>query len=791
MVAEKVNPSLSCHTPTLYHMLRVQAERQPDQVAVTFLVDPDGKDEQGEVHLTYGELDRQARAIAALLQRTLPETQSFRGNSRQAAFDQRALLLFPPGLDFISAFFGCMYAGVVAVPTNSPRLNRSDPRIQAIAANAQASLVLTTNKILQSLKKRFDHLPDLAPLRWLGIDKIGTDLAGEWRDPAMNSNDLAFLQYTSGSTGNPKGVMISHANVLHNLEIIQNGLELNVYDNKAIYAFWLPSFHDMGLIGGILEPIYLGAPVLLMAPADFVKRPVRWLEMISRHRATISGGPNFAYKMCVDKITLEQRAGLDLSSWKVAFCGAEPIREETLQAFADTFAPYGFRRQAYYPCYGLAESTLMVTGGDGPAAPLVTTFNIAALARLQARVTEAGDDDGVALVSCGSPRPGQRVAIADPDTLATCADGVIGEIWVAGPSVSQGYWQRPNLSNKVFRAHLSDSGDGPFLRTGDLGFLSDGQLYITGRLKDLIIIRGLNHSPPDIEFTVSKSHDALAGGMSAAFSVVVDSEEKLVVVHEMARRHRNTAIETILPAVRGALTREHQLQLFALVLIRPLSMPRTSSGKIKRHVCKEMFLEGTLKVVDEWRAEIGERGKVAEWQGNKSDAGFARLASYQPSAESQDISLDDPSEMKPTIDVSDLLSELTQASTRERRDIWQTFIQEQIMHVLGLSQAQIPDVNQDIATLGIDSVVALELSHRFQSAVGQSLPTTLVFEYKTIAELADYLADGLSVIETTIAAENEIEQETADQILVQLDRLSDEQVNALLNKLSLEDDIST
>ncbi len=580
-------------------MLRTHADQRSAQAALTFLVDADGEHEQEALQLTFAELDRRARAIGAALQ--------------GAGFDsnQRALLLYPPGLEFTAAFFGCLYAGVVAVPAYPPRLNRPSPRIQAIAADAEASLVLTTDKILHGLKRRFEHIPDLANLQWLSTEEIGDDLAGEWRDPAVVDSDLALLQYTSGSTGAPKGVMLTHANVLHNLEVIRHGFQA---DSTDVGVFWLPSFHDMGLIGGILEPIYIGARSVLMAPAAFLQRPVRWLETISHYRATISGAPNFAYQMCVDKISPEQRQALDLSSWKIAFCGAEPIRPETLDAFSDTFAAHGFMRRSLYPCYGLAEGTLMVSGGDGKAAPLITDFQAAALAQGEARTAAGGEEAAVALVSCGRAGLGQRLVIANPHTMTACVDGEIGEIWTAGPSAAQGYWQRPRLSEDTFKAYLADSGEGPFLRTGDFGFLRAGELYVTGRLKDLIIIHGRNHYPQDIEYTVSESHDALEPNMGAAFSVVVEGEEKLVVVHEMTRRRRKTAIEEILPAVRTAVASEHQIQLHALVLIRPLSMPRTTSGKIKRHACKQMFLDGTLKALGEWR-NSRERGTGSRERG--------------------------------------------------------------------------------------------------------------------------------------------------------------------------------
>ncbi|MFN2137977.1 MAG: fatty acyl-AMP ligase, partial [Candidatus Promineifilaceae bacterium] len=576
----KLHGSLSASaadTPytTLTAMMRAQAARYAERTAFTFLQDG----ESDEAHLTYAGLDRRARAIAAYLQHDLPPSAASPNGGARGADGRVALLLFPPGLAFISAFFGCLYAGVLAVPAYPPRRNRPSPRIQAIAADCGASVVLTTDSILSSLQRRFDHVPDLAALTWLSTVEIADERGDAWRQPDLRGDNLAFLQYTSGSTGTPKGVMISHANLLHNLEAIRSGFLLSEAD---LGVSWLPSFHDMGLIGGLLETLYSGVSSYLMAPAAFLQRPVRWLETISRQGATVSGGPNFAYQMCVDKIPQQQCEGLDLSSWRVAYCGAEPIRPATLRAFAARFGAYGFGNSSFYPCYGLAENTLIVSGDNGPAVPHVLAFEAPALA--EGRAIVAGpDSEAQPLASSGPARRGQQVVIADPDTRRACAPDEIGEIWVSGASVAQGYWRQPEVSGETFGARLAENERaGPFLRTGDMGFLHDGHLFVSGRLKDLIIIRGRNSYPQDIEHTVGESHEALETGMCAAFSVDVAGEERLVVVQEMARAQRSTPIEAILPAVRAAVAREHGLQLYALVLIRPLAMPRTSSGKIQR-----------------------------------------------------------------------------------------------------------------------------------------------------------------------------------------------------------------
>jgi acyl-CoA synthetase (AMP-forming)/AMP-acid ligase II len=463
---------------------------------------------QAKVHLTYRELQRRARAIAAALR--------FAG-----AKGERALLLFPPGLDFIEGFFGCLYAGVVAVPAYPPhfgKLDRSLPRLQAIIADAQATLVLTTSPILERAKLILTQAPDLKALCWLATDQVVSDVDEHWRAEHATCGDLAFLQYTSGSTGHPRGVMLTHANLLHNASLIFHVFEHTETDS---YVSWLPMFHDMGFMVGVLQPLYAGIRAVVMSSAAFLQRPARWLEAISRYRATTSGGPNFAYDLCARKITADDAAALDLSSWTVAFNGAEPVRAETLARFAARFDQCGFRRAALYPCYGLAEATLVVTGGRKKSLPVIK--------QVEAKT----------MVGCGGALAGERVIIVDPASLTELKDGQVGEIWVYGPSVARGYWNRPEETRQTFNAYLSDTGEGPFLRTEDLGFIEAGELYITGRIKDLIIIRGLNHYPQDIEWTVESCNTALRPGCSAAFTIEADGEERLVIVQEVDTRCRS------------------------------------------------------------------------------------------------------------------------------------------------------------------------------------------------------------------------------------------------------------
>ncbi|HVR99989.1 MAG TPA: fatty acyl-AMP ligase, partial [Thermoanaerobaculia bacterium] len=444
---------------TLIELLRERARERPGHRLYTFLAD--GEEEAGV--LSCGELDVRARALGALL--------------RQVAAGEPVLLLFPPGAEFVTAFFGCLYGGAVAVPAYPPRARRVDSRLWSIFRDARPRVVLTTAAVLARLAEVRERSPELAAARWIAIDdpaEVPSGLADEWRDPGLEPGAVAFLQYTSGSTSSPKGVRVTHGNLLHNQALIQRAFRQT---EESVVVGWLPLYHDMGLIGNVLQPLYSGARCVLMSPWAFLQSPARWLRAISRYRATTSGGPDFAYDLCVRKVRPEQRAGLDLSSWTVAFNGAEPVRAETLERFAAAFAPCGFRREALYPCYGLAEATLFVTGG-APGEPPAT-----------------GPFEGRTLVASGRPDDASlEVAIVEPESLARRGEDEVGEIWLRGASVTGGYWSRPELTEASFQAATAE-GDGPYLRTGDLGFLRGGDLYVAGRLKDLIIIRGRNHYP--------------------------------------------------------------------------------------------------------------------------------------------------------------------------------------------------------------------------------------------------------------------------------------------------------
>lgn len=562
---------------TFVELLRYKARSQPDRKAFIFLAN--GKTETAT--LTNAQLDQQAQRIAAYLQ-------SF------ASPGDRALLLYPPGLDFICAFLGCLYAGVIAVPAYPPRPNRSTARVEAIAIDAQPKIALTTASVLEQIAPRLaNSLTSL--VAWLATDNLGNFLEPQWQDPGVDSDTLALLQYTSGSTGTPKGVMISHRHLLHNSRYIQQAFELTP---ESISVCWLPHFHDMGLIDGILQPLYTGFLGVLMPPIAFLGRPLLWLEAISRYRATHSGGPNFAYDLCWRKTTPQDQETLDLSSWQTAYSGAEPIHQETLDRFAATFQPCKFQIQFWYPCYGLAEATLMVTGGQVAAQPVSCSVNVEAIA--VDRVEQPIDDAQPVkrLVSCGRVWLDTEVIVVNPELLTRCPSDRIGEIWISGSSVAQGYWNRPQETQQTFGAYLVDTGEGPFLRTGDLGFVQNGELFVTGRLKDLMIIKGRNFYPQDIELTVARSHPAFRPGSGAAFSISVEGEEKLIIVQEVERFYlRKLDVEQAIENICQAMMAEHELQVFDALLIKPGSLPKTSSGKVQRYLCRQYYEAGTLAVL--------------------------------------------------------------------------------------------------------------------------------------------------------------------------------------------------
>jgi thioester reductase-like protein len=672
----------------LVEMLRRRATCEPDRVIYTFLSD-DGPSQV----LTLRELDRQARAIA-------------NGLAQKVAPGARVLLLHPPGLDYIAAFYGCLYAGVVAVPAYPPdraRRQRSLPRILAIVADCAAEVVLTTSSVLAD-GLGFSDVPSLAGLHVMASDELA--VAGNergYRSPEPRGDALALLQYTSGSTATPKGVMLTHRNMLQNARIQERAWNLSP---SSVGVSWLPLYHDLGVITVLIQPIFVGFPTFMMAPTAFLQRPARWLQAISQHRGTFAGGPNFAFDLCARKTSARERDALDLSSWDRAFNGAEPVRADTIEAFSAAFGPRGFRATAMYPCYGLAEANF-VSGGLVPGAPVVRDFDKACLER--GRVASGV---GSKLVGNGALQSGQVVRIVDPETHCACAADVVGEIWLAGESIAKGYFRRDDENRETFAARRQDAAEeGPFFRTGDLGFFHEDELYVAGRLKDLIIVRGLNHYPQDIERTVEQCDPRFRLGCGAAFSIDVDDEERLVVVQECDLPDGVDAAP-LFARVRQAIAEQHDLQLHAAVLLRTGSIAKTTSGKLQRRACRAAFLDGTLQTVARWQLDA------------------------QPT--------------KPPLSVE------ARGVARSRSAI-AAWLTQTLARSLRVAHSEL-DPTQPFARYGLDSRTAVELSGELEAWLGRKLSTTLAYQFPTIDTLARHLASDATSA-TSEAAERGVAPE--------------------------------
>ena len=660
---------------TLTNLLHYRAATQPDQKAYTYL-------ENGETDtsvITFATLDQRAHSIAAHLQQCMPQ-------------GARALLLYPSGLDFITAFFGCLYAGIVAIPMNLPRPNRPLTRLNAIVADAQATHILTTTTIQHTIHSACMNMPGMRELDWICTDNVTTE-SGNWQQPQLTGDTLAYLQYTSGSTATPKGVMVSHANLLQNMAILDHGWN---HTPSSTLISWLPLFHDMGLIYGVLQPLYNGIPCVLLSPVHFLQKPVRWLQAITRFQGTHSAAPNFAYDLCVNKISPEQRQTLNLRSWRVALNGAEPVRKATLERFTEIFAPYGFQDRTLCPGYGLAEGTLKVAATPEQEPFMFCTIEAAALE--QNKIVEASGDYTYTLVSSGRTALDTNVVIVHPQHQTRCAADEVGEIWVSGSSVAQGYWQRPTETAETFQAYLRDTGEGPFLRTGDLGFLRHDHVFVTGRLKDVIIIRGRNHYPQDIEHTTESSHIAIRPGCSAAFSIDHDGIEELVIVCEIEREHRRANLTDVVENILQTVSAQHELNVYAIVLIRPGTIPKTSSGKIQRRACHTQFSEDAFQVLHRWS------------QTDVQDT-YAILTDDKP------------------------LPSVTQHPDRATIQNW--LVERFAAHLH--RQPTAIDPHASIDQLRLNSLTAINIIGELGDWLGRDLSPTLLYNYQTIAALAHHL----------------------------------------------------
>ncbi|NNB67370.1 non-ribosomal peptide synthetase [Pseudomonas fluorescens] len=549
---------------TLVQSLQRRAAQTPDQVALRFLAES----AEHSVVLSYRDLDQRARTIAAALQ-------------ANAALGDRAVLLFPSGPDYVAAFFGCLYAGVIAVPAYPPESARRhhQERLLSIIADAEPRLLLT----IASLGDGLAQIENAPPL--LSVDTLDSLIADRWIEPELHADHIAFLQYTSGSTALPKGVQVSHGNLVANEVLIRRGFGIDLNPDDVIVS-WLPLYHDMGLIGGLLQPIFSGVPCVLMSPAYFLARPLRWLEAISEYGGTISGGPDFAYRLCSERVSESALERLDLSAWRVAYSGSEPIRLDTLERFAEKFAACGFTSNNFFASYGLAEATLFVAGGSrGRGIPALHLDERA----LAANRAEPGQ--GSAIMSCGTSQPEHAVLIADPGTLTELGESTVGELWASGPSIAHGYWRNPEATAKTFVRHAGRT----WLRTGDLGFMRDGEVYITGRLKDLLIVRGHNLYPQDIEQTIEREVEVVRKGRVAAFAVNDQGLEGIGIAAEISR-----SVQKILPpdalikAIRQAVAEAYQEAPSVVVLLNPGALPKTSSGKLQRSACAIRHADGSL-----------------------------------------------------------------------------------------------------------------------------------------------------------------------------------------------------
>ncbi|CAM4079316.1 Putative fatty-acid--CoA ligase fadD21 [Mycobacterium basiliense] len=564
----------------LARMLSDQVDSQSDQVAFGYLAD--GEDDL--ITLSYGELDSRARQIAVVL-------------SDRIAPGGRVVLMCPPDLNFVAGLFGTLYAGLIPVPIYPP--NPAAPeaygaRLADVVQDCSAEAVLTTALLKSMQTMVLDPAVSRRAVPWLATDDedcLDADPA-DWTDPQIPSNAAALIQYTSGSTAAPKGVVLTHANFLANQVAIRQTFGI---PEGPVAMNWLPPYHDMGLSGSLFAPIYRGGCGYLMSPMHFLQKPVRWLRAIDRVSATHSSSPNFGFELCLRRVSDEQKVGLDLSSWQVAFCGAEPVMADTARRFTQRFAEHGFRRGTFSPCYGLAEASLLVTGAVRELGPRTTWIDREKLAHGIAVVVDEGQPQAVQVVSSGRAPTDSTVAVVDQASGQELPSGQVGEIWVSGPSVAHGYWRRPELTETTFGARLPARDDG-FLRTGDLGFKLGDELYVTGRIKDIIIIAGRNIYPQDIELAVQRADTRLRPGCGAAFGIVVDEAESIAIVQETAEEDRSE-LDLLVKAARKAVLEAHQIDPAAVVLTPARSLPKTTSGKLRRAAIRTAFLDGSLPVV--------------------------------------------------------------------------------------------------------------------------------------------------------------------------------------------------
>jgi acyl-CoA synthetase (AMP-forming)/AMP-acid ligase II len=633
--------------------------------------------------LTYGQLASRSRTLGAWLR------------SRGAA-GEPVVVVLPTGLDFVAAFFGCLEAGSIVVPAAAPRTQAEAQRLVGIVDDCTPRLLLTT----ADRTERVSALLEGRGVHCVAIEHLdpGGDPAGPDRALAATGGDEpALIQYTSGSTSAPRGAVVSHGNLLANEAMIQRAFGITERD---VVLSWLPIHHDMGLMGGLLGALYAGGESVLLSPNTFLRRPARWLEAIDRFHATLSGAPNFAYELCCQRIADTAAGRLDLRHWRVAFCGAEPVRAATLERFAAQFATAGFQAAAFLPCYGLAEATLMVTGGGGRR-PVIAAFEPAAL--------DAGrtipHERGRALVGCGTVPPGLTVRTVDPQSRRPCPPGAIGEIWVAGPSVCRGYWQDPQTTEQTFGARLADGDGQRFLRTGDLGFFDQDNLFVTGRLKSSIIVHGRNHDAADLEWTASRSHGALRATGAAAFAVDDGAAEQVVIVQEAERSFKGEW-EGVARAVRAAVAEAHEIRVHEVVLTHD-RLPRTTSNKIQRFAVRRALADGSLEVVHRSVSTAVGPSAVVE------------------------------------VERGELRSKVATTAPSERRRVISDFVHEQIAILLGPEISDL-DPSRPLQELGLASLTGVQLRDALGRGADLDLPATFALEQPTLEGIVQALAMGMN-----------------------------------------------
>lgn len=567
---------------TLVDILQTRYEYQGNEIAYRFLKD-------GEIEIdaiTYQELDHKAKIIASHLQSI-------------NLSNQRVIIIYPydRGLDFITAFFGCLYGRIVAVTCHPPLNRHGILEIQERLNDSQAQGLIAHPTLIKQLKEKL-ITPD--NFNWIVNNDIST-VVNDWQKPTITPESLAFLQYTSGSTGKPKGVMITHQCILDNQKMLKLAFGNN---NNSIGLGWLPLFHDMGLIGLVIQALYVGRPSIFMSPVAFIQKPVRWLQAISRYKATTSGAPNFAYDLLCRHVTPQQRENLDLSHWELAFCGGEPIQMQTVNQFCQLFSSCGFRREAFYPCYGMAEATLLITGGKRGTFPIFKYVNEMALEN-NLVVTNSHKKAGfLPIISVGKTWLDAQIKIVNPHTLQPCFSDELGEVWISGSGLGKGYWQDAKRTKETFQANIKNTQETSFLRTGDLGFLEGEELFITGRLNDVMVFWGLNYYPQLIEQTVAECHPALKQNCTAAVSVKQGGEPQLIIVSEIDRSYRKSLdFDEIVAQICWSVFDKYMIDVYSIVLLKTGKIPKTSSGKIQRYACKIKFINSDFEAIYQWRCQ--------------------------------------------------------------------------------------------------------------------------------------------------------------------------------------------